>query len=227
MTILFLPAALAAWMAFCPQEAGAQDRNELPSVAEAARAARERQRPAGTSRVLTNEDLQSRGNEMESSASPASEMEARAALERELPEVLSLDTLKDYRDSFAAYTFYPASTMAVTERVSALRGYEGVRFAGRAEWERKMEMVAERLHEESTKAKERVQAILEANEAVLAKDSKTAEELRKLHALRRQVIDELLPAERWALPLQRLEKEGRAKARAHLRNSPNAHAENR
>jgi len=187
-----------------------------PSVAEAARAARERQKSTNAKHVLTDEDLGGT-RETGGSGSPASEAEARSQLERD-PTVPAKPTVADLKQRI--HDFSVASSRDQPTRDFRHGGlyesfeYKNVDFPGKKEWEEEMETALTHLHAESGLAAPRLQAILDQNQEALSRGDPSASQ-----RVRGQMIDALVPNIRWQIRFSQLWQEGQERAKAYLSNS--------
>jgi hypothetical protein len=187
-----------------------------PSVAEAARAARERQKPASAKHVLTDEDLGG-SRETGGSGAPASEAEARSQLERD-PTVPAKPTIADLKQSIHDFSVassrdQPAQDFRHGGLYESFK-YKNVDFPGKKEWEEEMETALTHLHAESHLAAPRLQAILDQNQDALSRGDPSASP-----RVRKQMIDALVPNIRWQMRFQQLWQEGQERAKAYLSNS--------
>jgi len=210
MSLLLVVAAVL--MSIAQQEASPP----APSVAEVARAARERQKSTNAKHVLTDEDLGGT-RETGDSGSPGSEAEARSQLERD-PTVPAKPTVADLKQRI--HDFSVASSRDQPTRDFRHGGlyesfeYKNVDFPGKKEWEEEMETALTHLHEESGLAAPRLQAILDQNQEALSRSDPSASQ-----RVRRQMIDALVPNIRWQIRFSQLWQEGQERAKAYLSNS--------
>jgi hypothetical protein len=210
--ISLLLVVAAVLMSIAQQEASPP----APSVAEAARAARERQKSTNAKHVLTDEDLGG-SRETGGSGSLASEAEARAQLERD-PTVPAKPTVADLKQRI--HDFSAAS--GGDQRTQDFRHgglyesfeYKNVDFPGKKEWEEEMATALNHSLAESGLAAARLQAILDENQEVLSRGDPSASQ-----RVRKQMIDALVPNIRWQMRFQQLWQEGQARAKAYLSNS--------
>jgi hypothetical protein len=187
-----------------------------PSVAEAARAARERQKPTNAKHVLTDEDLGG-SRETGGSGSLASEAEARSQLEKD-PSVPAKPTVADLKQrihdfSAASGGGQPTQDFRHGGLYQAFE-YKNVDFPGKKEWEEEMTTALTNLQAESGLAAPRLQAILDENQEALSRGDPSASQ-----RVRKQMIDALVPNVRWQMRFQQLWQEGQARGKAYLSNS--------
>jgi len=187
-----------------------------PSVAEAARAARERQKSTNAKHVLTDEDVGG-SRETGGSGSPASEAEARSQLERD-PSVPAKPTVADLKQrihDFSAASSRDQPTQDFRHGgLYELFQYKNVDFPGRKEWEEEMTTAVNHSLAESGLAAPRLQAILDENQEALSRGDPSASQ-----RVRKQMIDALVPNVRWKMRLSQLWQEGQERAKAYLSNS--------
>ena len=216
MSLLLVVAAVLASIA--------QQEASPPSVAEAARAARERQKSTNAEHVLTDEDVGG-SRETGGSGSPASEAEARSQLERD-PSVPAKPTVADLKQrihDFSAASGRDQPTQDFRHGgLYELFQYKNVDFPGRKEWEEEMTKAVNHSLAESGLAASRLQAILDENQEALSRGDPSASQ-----RVRKQMIDALVPNVRWKMRLSQLWQEGQERAKAYLSNSAAASNEYR
>ncbi len=187
-----------------------------PSVAEAARAARERQKSTNAKHVLTDEDFGG-SQETGGSGSPASEAEARSQLERD-PSVPAKPTVADLKQRIHDFSVASGRDQPTQDfrhgGLYELFQYKNVDFPGRKEWEEEMTTAVNHSLAESGLAAARLQAILDENQEALSRGDPPASQ-----RVRKQMIDALVPNVRWQMRLSQLWQEGQARAKAYLSNS--------
>jgi len=182
------------------------------SVAEAARAARERQKSSAPKHTLTDDDLASRRSNSDSSA--GTEAQARAQLESSYSPNPTPADLKSQIDQMTADSKVPAVQLIARYKQTALYGYETVDFPGRQEWEDQLENASEHFIEEAATAAGGLQALLAQNGDALGRSD--GETIRRVRA---QWIDTVVPYASWQLRAQQLIVDGRSRAKAYLADS--------
>jgi len=201
---------LAAFLALAAQ----QDSPLAQSVADAARAARERQKASTPKHMLTDDDLASRRASAQSDSVAGTEEQVRAQLEISYPPIPTPADLKGLIDQIAADSKTPAVQLAAKYKQSALYGYEAVDFPGRQEWEDQLETATEHFVGEAAAAVTAVQAILDQNREALARNDNEA-----IGRVRAQWIDAVVSYASWQLRTQQLVVEGRSRAKAYVADS--------
>jgi hypothetical protein len=227
MNQFFLQAGLAALLVFGAQQDATQAPPAAPSLADAARAARERQKSANSKHVLTNDEVSTGGGSSAAVPGQVSEAQARAVLENLVP---ALPTAQSFENLIKTLNFYaqePPSKLAAGLKAAALSGYEKVNFPGRKEWEQEMDGAANNLHDESTRALPHLQAFLDTNREALSSSASARRDVARLQELRTQGIDIMAPCATWLARLQQLLQEGGTQSKAHLDNNASARNEYR
>jgi len=194
----------------------AQQENSAPaqSVADAARAARERQKSSPPKHILTDDDLAARHASAESDSLAGTEARVRTQLENSYPPIPSAADLKSQIDQMTADSKTPAVQLTAKYKQAALYGYETVDFPGRQEWEDQLESATGRFLGEAATAATAVQAILDKNRDAFDKRDDQA-----VQKVRREWIDAVVPYASWQLRTQQLIVEGRSRAKAYVADS--------
>lgn len=208
---------LAAFLALAAQQETSPPEQ---SVAEAARAARERQKASTPKHMLTDDDLSARRAGADSTA--GTEAQVQAQLEDSYPPIPTAAVLKSQIDQMTADSKTPAVQLVAKYKQTALYGYETVDFPGRQEWEDQLENATGRFIGEAAAVAAELQAILDQNREALARsDSETIQRVRA------QWIDTVVPYASWQLRTQQLIVDGRSRAKAYVADSAAAWREYR
>jgi len=210
---LFLP-LLAALLALAAQQDSGPP---AQSVADAARAARERQKSSNSRRVLTDDDMASARKSSDSGASPTTEAQTRAQLEKTYPSIPTVEEMRNQIDAIAGYSKDPAADLIVKFKQAAIYGYETVDFPGRQEWEDQLESATTHFSEEAVNATQRLQALVEQNRDALSRQGPEVGQ-----KVRAQWIEFLVPYTSWQIRTQQLIVEGQSRAKAYLADSAKA-----
>jgi hypothetical protein len=209
--ILFLSLPfLAALLALTPlQEASPPTQ----SVADAARAARERQKSSAPKHLLTDDDLASRRASGES-ALAGTETQAREQVEASIPPSPNAADLKKQIDQIDADGKVPAVALIARNKQTALYGNEDVDFPGRQEWEEQLESATTHFLDDAAAAVLQLQAIWDQN-----RDGLTRGDATTAQSVRRQWIDAVVPYASWQLRTQQLVVDGRSRAEGYKADS--------
>jgi hypothetical protein len=186
-----------------------------PSVEDAARAARERQKSMTPKRIMTDDDIAAKRGAADLANMGASEQEVRAEMEKQYPPSL---TKADLMQEIARIKWVAArgdADMRKGAKESALAGYESVEFPGKKHWEEDVSVAATRMVEEADKVASRLQAIVDGNQNVLA-----GRDLAASARLREKWIDALLPYVTWQHRMRELAEDGKARAKAYATGNP-------
>ena len=203
----------------CP--ASAQEEGATPSVAEAARLARERHKSTTPSRVLTNEDLSFQNAE---TGELLSDQQVRAILEKEVPRPLTADVMDRLRITFG---YNRAEIMPDSYMIRALGDYSQVLFPGRDEWVAKYHDALDHLADEVTKLHGAIDSIESTNRSVIEAGNGLNGASERLEQVRQQLIEALIPETRWSRRAQEMVEDAKARAKAYLANSRGATGEYR
>jgi hypothetical protein len=220
----------------CAAQTGAPQTEQPSSLAEAARAARERQKSSGAKKILTNEDLKTAASSADD-VEAGTEADARRLLQRQFSK-LSYGDINSYltygleqrlkiaqKGPHASYTMWVVPVL-----VEQLAGDDlgivtnDVQFPGRAAWQEQLDSVGLKLRDELETAVPQCRAILDKNKPLLAATAPTRDVLEQYEAVRKQFIDILLPAERWAIRAALLIRDGETRASNYLAVAPSARA---
>ena len=182
------------------------------SVADAARASRQRKNLSGATHVLTDEDL-AKGLDPNLAAASVDAAEVRSQMERNYPNP-TVAELKFEMESLAMYPKYPEGELLRKFKREALWRLEDENFAGKQEWEDELAEVVAHLIVENGRAGSRIETILQQSQGVLTNGDPA--ELRKV---REQWIDAVFPSAVWSTRLAQLVEDGKKRVRAHLDNS--------
>ena len=199
--------------------AGAQETTPAatpPSVADAARAARERRESMTPKRIMTNDDIAAKRGAGDLANRGASEQEVRAEMGKNYPP--SFFTMANVTRQITQLQSVAATGDANFLRLSkeaALAGYESVEFPGKKGWEENISVAGSHMVDEAGKGATRLQAIVDANQNALAGRDPSA-----LARMREMWIDALLPYAMWQHRTGDLEEDGKARARTYATGNP-------
>ena len=187
------------------------------SLADAARAARERQKSSTAKRVVTDDDIVPARSTANSTPASVDEAQIRSEMEKSYPQAPTAADLKNQIDLITGYSKYAPADLIAKFKQAAIYGYESVDFPGRQEWEDELESATTHFLNEAANAAPRLQSILDQNRDALARgDAETAQEVRT------QWIDTLVPYASWQVRTQQLVVEGPSRAKAYLADSSKA-----
>jgi len=207
-----LTAVLLATRAQAQQSAPS---GEAPSVTDAARAERERQKSVKPKHVITDDDTGPQIGSADAANLGASEQDVRAEMEKNYSSPLTKGDMTMQITQMQGVVSRGDAGMLTSFKESALAGYERVEFPGKKEWEQSLSVVASRMVEEADKGVPRLQAIVDANQnAIVGRDS-TA-----LARMRETWINVLLPYATWQQRARNLEEDGKARVKAYATGNP-------
>jgi len=186
-----------------------------PSVADAARAAREGQKTMPPKYVITNDDIEAKREAAGLADTGASEQEVRAEMEKNYPPSLAKADLVMEITRMQYVAARGNADMLVRVKESALAGYESVEFPGKKHWEEDVSVSATRMVEEANKGATRLQAIIDDNQNILAGHDPAASA-----RLREMWIDALLPYATWQQRMRDQAHDGHARANAYATGNP-------
>jgi hypothetical protein len=186
-----------------------------PSVADAARAKRERQKSTTPKHVITDDDIASKIGPADAADLGASEQEVRAEMEKNYSQPLTKADMMRQITQMQAVAASGDAGMLTSFKQSALAGYEGVGFPGKKEWEQSLSVAASRMVEEAGKGVTRLQAIVDGNQNAIAGRDPTA-----LARMRETWIDALLSYATWQQRTRDLMEDGKARAKAYATGNP-------
>jgi hypothetical protein len=206
---------------------GAQAQESTPSegttsVADAARAKRERQKSTTPKHVITDDDVASKIGPADAADLGASEQEVRAEMEKNYSQPLTKADMMRQITEMQGVAARGDAGMLTSFKQSALAGYEAVEFPGKKEWEHSLSVVATRMVEEANKGVTRLQAIVDGNQNAIAGRDPTA-----LARTREAWINALLPYATWQHRARNLEEDGKARATAYATGNPTGVAQHR
>ena len=191
-----------------------------PSVADAARAARERRESMAPKRTMTDDDIAAKRGAADLANLGASEQQVRAEMEKHYPPGLAKADLTQQIAQIKSIAARGDADLLVGLKRSALAGYESVGFPGKKHWEEDVSVAVTRMVEEAGRAATRLQAIVDDNPSVLAGSDLTA-----AARLRETWIDALLPYATWQQRMRDLVADGTARAKAYATGNPAGAAE--
>jgi hypothetical protein len=206
-------------VAFLAPVARAQDSTApgaTPSVADAARAERERQKSQTPKPLITNDDIGAKIGPADAVGPAVSKQEVRAELEKKYPP--SSFTMADLRQQITSLQSVAAkgdAAMLASFKQSALAGYESIEFPGKKEWEENGSVASRHMVEEAGKAATRLEAIVDGDQNAIAGRDPAA-----LARVRETWIDALLPYATWQQRTRDLMEDGTARAKAYATDSP-------
>jgi hypothetical protein len=203
-TMSALAAALAVALLLLATRAQEPDQAS-PSVADAARAARERRNSGGAKNILTNDDVGRAGGSADDAAVPALEPGIRAQIERSYPVSPTSSDLERQMTQLMIYSkAEPPERMFAKFEDSAIHKLEQVDFPGKRDWEAQLNDAVQRWMQESGQASKRIEEILNENREVLA--SRDPAGIRKVRA---QWLDAVVPSAAWQSRVQQLVDEAK------------------
>ena len=201
-----------------PQEAAPP----APSVADAARAARERQKTAASKHVLTDDEIAPGRGAADATAAAGNESQVRAQMQKSFPASPTVADLRAQIEQIGIYSRYQPADLTAKFKTAALYGYEKVEFPGKKEWEEQLETAVTHYLDEAARAVPRLQAVLDENQdALLRRDPAASQKVRS------QWIDAVVAYASWQLRLQQLIEDGQARPKAFLNDSAAALSEYR
>jgi len=180
-----------------------------PSVADAARTARERQKAGAVKRVITEDELPSR---KQLGAQAGNEAQTRAALEKTYPTLNAVDMTNELNQA-EALSKMSASKIVAEQEWTALAGHQKLAFPGKKEWENQLEEAVTRLIDEAGAAYPKLQEILDTNRPAILKHD--AEVMKKV---RTQWFDALVPYMSWHAKVRQILADGQARATSFATN---------
>lgn len=208
MTYFLCQLTVTAFLMFSQQQEAAPP---APTLAEAARAARERPKSSKPKRIVTDDDVSHNGSDAGFAAAGISESQVRARLQGDatIPRVPTAADLISRINDFSLANGISAATESANYKQKALSGHQNAPFPGQKEWEEQMDTAVKHFVEEAGNAATRLHAILEENKDAFARgDPATPEKVR------RQWIEALVPFTTWQLRLHQLMLDGDARAKA-------------
>ena len=185
-----------------------------PSVADAARAARERRESMTPKRTMTDEDIATKPGTADSANTGASEQQVRAELEKRYPPNLTQADLTQQIARMKSIVAKGDADMLAGFKESVLAGYQSVEFPGKQHWEEDASVAVTRLVEEADKGATRLQAIVDDNQNALA-----GHDLAASASLREMWIAALLPFATAQQRMRDLAADGEARAKAYAKGT--------
>jgi hypothetical protein len=189
-----------------------------PTLAEAARAARERPKSSKPKHIVTDDDVSHNGSDA-GFAAGVSESQVRARLQGDatIPRVPTAADLINRINDFSLANGISAASESANYKQKVLSGHQNAPFPGQKEWEEQMDTAVKHFVEEAGTAATRLHAILEENKDALAHgDPATPQKVRQ------EWIEALVPFTTSQLRLHQLMLEGDARAKASS-SKPQAH----
>lgn len=191
-----------------------------PSVADAARAARERQTSMTPKRTVTDDDIAAQRRAADLANRGASEQDVRVVMENGYPPILAKADLTRQITQIKSIAARGDADLLLGFKRSALASYEGVEFPGKKQWEEDLAVGVTRMVEEANTVATRLQAIVDDDPSVLA-----GRDLAAAARLRERWIDALLPYATWQQRMRDLVADGTARAKAYATGNPAGVAE--
>jgi hypothetical protein len=183
-----------------------------PSVADAARASRERQKTSKPRHVLTVDDISQGIGAQDSGAAAVDAAQLRIQMEKQYPNPTAAD-LKFQMETLGMYPKYPDGELLRKFKNEALYGYEDVNFPGKKNWEEQLTTVVAHLIAEATKTASQIETILEQNQGVLS-----SQDVAGVQKVREQWIGAVVPYGIWQAQLRQLIEDGKMRVRAYVDN---------
>jgi hypothetical protein len=199
----FFSLVLSAVFAFPSQQEPTQ---ATPTVADAARAARERQKSSSAKRVVTDDDVLHSGG---FDNSQISEDRVRAELEKGMPANPTLPMLQLAISQIGDVVKNPADQIAARYKSIPLGSNPNISFPGKKEWDAEMDDAVFRMVEEAGKTTVQLQALL-----TKSKEAFSGQDPEALRKLRTQWIEAEVPYVTWQKRAFQLSLEGEARAKA-------------
>ena len=216
MTYFLCQLTVTAFLMFSHQQEAAPP---APTLAEAARAARERPKSSKPKHIVTDDDVSHNGSDAGSAAAGISESQVRARLQADatIPRVPTAADLINRINDFSLANGISAASESANYKQKVLSGHQNAPFPGQKEWEEQMDAAVKHFVEEAGTAATRLHAILEENKDALAHgDPATPQKVRQ------EWIEALVPFTTWQLRLHQLMLDGDARAKASS-SKPQAH----
>jgi hypothetical protein len=206
MTHFFWQLLVTAFLVFPPQQEATP---VAPSLADAARASRERQKSSKPKHVLTDADVS------HNSGSGIAESEVRPQLQKDAT-VSQVPTAADLTHRIYDFSVALGNSAAIESanyRRSILYGRENTPFPGQKEWEEQLDAAVQHFVDELGPAASGLRAILEENKDALSRgDPAVPQKVRK------QWIEALIPFTTWQMRVHQLMLDGEARAKASRPN---------
>jgi len=205
MSHLFCQFVVAAFLLFSTQQDATPP---VPSVADAARAARENKQSSKPKHVWTDDEISPKAG---FAAAGFKESEIRAEMYRmeTIPQVPTVTSLEQHIQSFSALSSISAAKMSADYKQGFFAQHEKTPFPGQKEWEDQMETAIEHLIEEAGPAASRLKAILEENRVALSRGDTAASQ-----KVREQWIEALIPHAAWQMRIHQLWLDGEERIKA-------------
>jgi hypothetical protein len=191
---------------------GQQESGQLaPSVEDAARAARERQKSSHAKHVVSDDDLTSGRGRADSAGNEA---QVRSDMEKFYPANPTAADLKSQMDQLRIDAKYSIPEFLAKSKDVALHGYENVDFPGKKEWEEQLAIAVNHFVNDAAEAASRIEFILDQNQDVLSRRD-AADALN----VRAQWINAMVPHASWQARMQQLIDDGQVRAKGYLSDS--------
>jgi hypothetical protein len=188
----------------------AQD-SQTPSVADAAKSARQKQKSTVPARVLNTEDVTPA---LARCPPSPRDQQLRADLEIAYHAPLTAPMARAFQTDADAMAGFSQVNYDAEER-NALRDYMDVPFPGRSEWEDRLRHALDSLIEERKELAETIRSIEDENRALIAGGNNSPESVTRLEAVRQKLIDAVMPERRCEVVLGQVKRDGMARAKAY------------
>jgi hypothetical protein len=202
--------------AFLAEAAHAQENQSTPqTVAEAARAARERQNSMQPKAVITGDGTALDAAARNSQDIGALETEVRKEMQSSYPQKPTATLFQSNIQEMTQMANYPGNGLRARFKYIALVTHETVEFPGKQEWERDIAAAVGNLIVASAQGAVSLQKILDQNrDAMATGDASTVARIRELW------IEARVPSESWLKRVWALTGDGQARAIAFATGNP-------
>jgi hypothetical protein len=186
-----------------------------PTVVDAARAARERQKSIKPKAAMTEDGSGSYTAATKPEDFGALEAKLRKEMESSYPPKPTATLLAGNIREMKQMANYPGNGLLARFKYVALVTYETVEFPGKKEWEQDIAAAVENLIVASAKGAVNLQAILDENRDALANgDASTLARIREMW------IDARVPSESWLKRVWTVTENGQTRAKAFATGNP-------
>jgi hypothetical protein len=207
--------------------ASAQDSSSLGDLG---RTAREPQKNAAPHKVVTDEDLPARRDADGSQELAVTDAEVRSALQRVIGKLFYFDFANfvdalDKRHGWAVQTANPSTVLLVLpllfnnleyDRLDIVNRDLGVQFPGRQQWDSNIGFAATNLNEALSAALPKLHTIVDENKSLLVKRNLNSADYASTEKVRSDLVEALLPVERWAVRALLLLQDGQSRMQRYL-----------
>ena len=195
MSHFFCQLVVAAFLLFSAQQ---EVTPPVPSVADAARAARESKQSSKPKHVWTDDDISPKAG-YAAAGFKESEIRAQLQIDATIPQVPTAMDLTHRIYDFSVASGNSAASESANYRQSILAGHEKTPFAGQKEWEEQMDTAVKHMDDELGPAAARLKAILEENKVGLSRGDPAASQ-----KVREQWIEALVAHTAWQMRVHQL-----------------------